>query len=194
MLIVKTYPFWLTTHLFAGYDIIRQSQPQVWSSHDNQDILHIHFHRSWIYPHFNCQNWYNIIQYIELLINYTLDLHFLCALESQGVYNWRSSVISAQMGLKGQKNLRSNFFQVSGSNQPGYGLAFWSGNPLERVEHFSSIKLSKIMEGTSAIWGTSQNFTLPWWNPKGYTREKSHTSCPFLLLRVFLTPPPPITK
>ena len=27
---------------------------------------------------------------------------------------------------------------------------------------------------------------------KGYAREKSHTSCPFLPLRDFFTPPPPL--
>jgi hypothetical protein len=50
----------------GSYDIFcacsGTQKSQLWSSHDNPNILHIHLYQSGIYPHFRLsQNWYNVI-------------------------------------------------------------------------------------------------------------------------------------
>jgi len=62
---------------------------------------------------------------------FTLDLQFLCALESHVVYNWNSSVISAQTSLRGPKKLWSHFFFSSLRRQQPTDVrsAFWFRHP-----------------------------------------------------------------
>jgi len=106
----------------GSYDVFcacsGSQQSWLWSSCDNPDILHIHLHRSGIYPHFKLsQNWYNVILDLPLPwmpfcvktgcrqiflacgnhadqlgvilgVHFTLHSHFLCALEFHVEHNW----------------------------------------------------------------------------------------------------------
>jgi len=55
---------------------------------------------------------------VILVIYFTLHSRFLCALEYHVVYNWTCIIISAQMGLRGQKIWRCLFFFSSLWQQP----------------------------------------------------------------------------
>ena len=71
---------------------------------------------------------------VIFIINFILDLHFLCPLESYVVHNWNYIIISAQTGLTEWKKWWCPIFffePQAATNQPGSGPAFWSRNPLD---------------------------------------------------------------